>query len=130
MKKHRSALVAAFIITLVIGLGMFYVGGSAAANQNGVPVKDSPTSSIQTDAQSAGQQQVAQLQSLVSQYQQREQQYQNELNNVQGQLDQADAQLAQYQQLIQFLQMRGVIGIDGQGRVILGERQGFSDRDN
>jgi peptidoglycan hydrolase CwlO-like protein len=129
MKKHGVALLAAFLISLVVGLGMFVIGGNAALNQNGVPVANSPASSnasnVGTGAQTQ-QAQIEQLQSLVAQYQsreqqyqQREQQYQNQLASVQGQLDQATATIQQYQQVLIYLQRIGIIQVDQSGRILL-----------
>jgi septal ring factor EnvC (AmiA/AmiB activator) len=119
MKKHVTALLAAFLITLVVGMGMFVIGGNAALNKNSVPVLDSPNSSAVVDTASTNQTQVEQLQSLVAQYQQREQQYQDQLNAVQQQLDQASATLQQYQRLLNFLVQRGVIQVDQNGRILI-----------
>ena len=129
MKKHGVALLAAFLISLVVGLGMFVIGGNAALNQNGVPVSNSPAASNISNAGTGAQTQQAQieqLQSLVAQYQsreqqyqQREQQYQNQLASVQGQLDQATATIQQYQQVLIYLQRLGIIKVDQSGRILL-----------
>jgi peptidoglycan hydrolase CwlO-like protein len=128
MTKHRTALTAAFLITLVLSLGMFVIGASAALNKNSVPLKDSPGSTSVTEGSGAtsAPTKVDQMQNLISQYQQREQQYQqreqqyqDQVNSTQQQVTQLDAQLQQYQQLLQYLVNRGIIQVDQQGRIFL-----------
>jgi hypothetical protein len=133
MNKHRTAMVAATLVTLVVCLGMFVIGTSAAMNKNGVPVKDSPTSGGAAVTTSIDPAQVVQMQNLITQYQQRdqqyqqreqqyqqrEQQYQAQLNSAQQQLDQTANQLAQYQRVLQFLIDRGIIQVDSRGRIFL-----------
>ena len=119
MMKHATALIAAFLITIVVGLGMFVIGGNAALNKDGSTPLDSPQQSSSADPVDNNQSRIDQLQSLVTQYQQREQQYQNELNTAQQQLDQANATIGQYQQLFQALIQRGVIQVDQSGRVLI-----------
>jgi uncharacterized protein YlxW (UPF0749 family) len=132
MNKHRKALMIAFGMTLMLILGMCVIGGAAVLNPNGVPV-----SQAASDAKVAGQADVAvvsnasaqadlqtrvsQLESLVSQYQQREKQYQSELNTVQSQLDESQAQVTQYQQILQFLVDRGVLRVNNNGQLMLGD---------
>jgi peptidoglycan hydrolase CwlO-like protein len=129
MKKHGVALLVAFVISLIVGVGMFVIGGNAAMNPNGVPASNSPASA---NALAAGpgaqtsQSQIDQLQGLVAQYQgreqqyqQREQQYQNQLSSVQQQLDQANAAIQQYQQVLVYLQQLGIIQVDRSGRILL-----------
>ena len=119
MKKQIPAIIASLLFTLVIGLGMFIMGGDAVLNPNGVPVQNSPGAVSTTDTTSTAQSQVQQLQSLVAQYQTREQQYQSELSAAQTQLNQASTTIQQYQRLLQALQSRGLISIDNSGRVSL-----------
>ena len=119
MRKHITAFFAALLITVVVGLGMFVIGGNAALNKDGLPVLNSPVTSRTSNVSLNSQSQVEQLQNLVAQYQQREQQYQNELSAAQQQLDQASGTLQQYQELFQFLVQRGVIQVDQNGRVIV-----------
>jgi outer membrane murein-binding lipoprotein Lpp len=119
MKKQIPAIIASLLITLVIGLGMFVMGGDAVLNPNGVPVQNSPGAVSTADPSTTAQAQVQQLQSLVTQYQQREQQYQSELSAAQTQLNQASTTIQQYQRLLQALQSRGLITIDNSGKVFL-----------
>jgi TolA-binding protein len=129
MKKHGVALLVAFVISLIVGVGMFVIGGNAAMNPNGVPAANSPGSGRSLAAGSGAQttqSQIDQLQGLVAQYQsreqqyqQREQQYQSQLSSVQQQLDQANAAVQQYQQVLVYLQQLGIIQVDRSGRILL-----------
>jgi uncharacterized protein YlxW (UPF0749 family) len=119
MKKHVTALFAAFLITTIVGLGMFVIGGNAAMNKDSVPVLNSPADKANTGLASANQAQLEQYQNLVAQYQQREQQYQSELSDAQNQLDQAAATIQQYQRLLEFLAQRGLIQISRDGRIFV-----------
>lgn len=119
MKKHATALLAAFIMTMVVGLGMFVIGGNAAINKDSVPVLNSPGQKTTTGLVSVSQSQLEQYQNLIAQYQQREQQYQNELSDAQNQLNQAATMIQQYQRLLEFLAERGVIQIDQNGRIFV-----------
>ena len=119
MKKHITALLAAFIMTMIVGLGMFVIGGNAAMNKDSVPVLNSPGQKTTTDPASAIQSQLGQYQNLIAQYQQREQQYQSELSDAQNQLNQAATMIQQYQRLLEFLAERGVIQIDQNGRIFV-----------
>ena len=40
--KHISAIIAAILVTAIIGLGIFVVGVNALANTNTVPLQNSP----------------------------------------------------------------------------------------
>lgn len=119
MKKHATALFAAFLITTIVGLGMFVIGGNAAMNKAGLPVLNSPGEKSAVDPASAYQSQLDQYQNLVAQYQQREQQYQNELSDAQNQLDQAATTIQQYQRLLELLAERGVIQVGRDGRIFI-----------
>jgi peptidoglycan hydrolase CwlO-like protein len=115
--KRLYALIAAAIITGLVGLGMLAIGVNAAINPNTVAASDAPgdpatnVSATSPDAQA----QVRQLQDLVAQYQDREKQYQAQLN-------QEETQLQQYQQLLIELQRRGLIRINGDGSIQLSRR--------
>jgi hypothetical protein len=127
--KQILALVMAFLVTSMVGLGMLVIGANAATNPNSIPVSNVPgdsTAAVSTGAQSSSgqpgdvtaqyQAQIIQLNSLITQYQSREKQYQ-------AQLDQATTQAQQSQQILDELQRRGVIRILSDGTVqILGRR--------
>lgn len=120
MKKHYTALLTAFAVTLCIAAGMFLVSASALFNKNGLPVADSPAAATATaEIKTAEQAQIQQLQSLVTEYQAREVTYQNELQTAGQNLAQAQNQLQQYQMLLMALQNRGYISVDQNGRVVI-----------
>lgn len=119
MRKQVIALISAFIITAIVALSMLVVGVTAAFNPNGVKASDSPGSTVANSSTntSSSQDQIVQLQSLVAQYQAREQQYQAALNNDNLQLSQASQEIQVIQQLLAYLQSRGLIQIDNQGHI-------------
>jgi len=114
MRKQVVAFIAALVITGIVALFMVVAGVNAMTNPNSVPVSNSPsqsTTAITDPSTSASAQtQIAQLQGLVAQYQAQEQQYQ-------AALQQADQQVQSIQQLLLYLQSRGVIRIDSQGNI-------------
>jgi len=101
--KQKSALLSAFIITGVIGLGMLLLSVNALFNKNTVPVSNSPSQISSVDP--------AQGSTLA--------QYQTELAAAQQQLDQANNQIQQYQSLLLALQQRGVIMIGRDGNIYI-----------
>jgi hypothetical protein len=122
MRKQLIAFIAAVLITGTIALSMFVVGANALANQNGTVASNSPSSqsSVVTTGStttSSDQGQIAQLQSLVAQYQSREQQYQTALNTDNTQLAQAASEMQTIQQLLTYLESRGIIQINSQGQI-------------
>lgn len=135
--KQILALVAAFLVTSLIGLGMLAIGANAATNPNSVPVSDAPGASSPAVTAGDAQSQSGQSSDLITQYQNREKQYQtqiDQLNNLiaryqsrekqyQTQLDQATTQAQQLQQVLNELQRRGVIRILNDGTIqLLGRR--------
>ncbi len=120
MKKHYTALLTAFAMTIFIAGGMFLVSANALLNKNGVPVAnslaDTKATAQVTSAQDA---QIQQLQSQVAQYQSREQQYKSELSSAGQQLQQANDQIRQYQMLLLALQNRGYIQIGQNGEIFI-----------
>jgi hypothetical protein len=119
MRKQLIAFIAATLITGTIALSMIVVGVSAMTNRNGV-VPSNSTSSVATTAStttSSDQAQIAQLQNLVDQYQAREQQYQSALNSDNTQLSQAAVEMQSVQQLLAFLESRGIIQINSAGQI-------------
>jgi hypothetical protein len=119
MRKQLIAFIAATLITGTIALSMIVVGVSAMTNRNGV-VPSNSTSSVATTAStttSSDQAQIAQLKSLVDQYQAREQQYQSALNSDNSQLSQAAVEMQSVQQLLAYLESRGIIQINSAGQI-------------
>lgn len=123
MRKQISAILAALFITGFIALCMTVVGANALVNKNSVPVSNSPqataVASNTNDPSAATQTQIQQLEDRINQYQQREQQYQQELQTAQQQIQDANSQIAQFQQLLQVMQQRGLIFINQSGQIFL-----------
>jgi peptidoglycan hydrolase CwlO-like protein len=125
MRKQISAILAAFFITGFIALCMTVVGANALVNKNSVPVSNSPQATVAASttndppATTASQTEIQQLENRINQYQQREQQYQQELQTAQQQIQTDSSQIAQFQQLLQVLQQRGMIFIDQNGQIYL-----------
>ena len=127
--KRLQGLIAATLITIVVGFGMVGIGVNAASNPNSVAVSNSPASASQASANasqvsanSASDQaaaQIDQLQSLIKQYQSREQQYQTEIKSLSQKLSDANAQADQARQILQALQERGIIQITRDGQIFL-----------
>jgi septal ring factor EnvC (AmiA/AmiB activator) len=119
MRKQVVAFLAAFVITGIVALSMLVVGVNAATNPNSVAASNSPASAVAnvSTTPNSSQTQIAQLQSLVAQYQAREQQYQAALNSDNQQLSQASQEIQMIQQLLVYLQNRGLIQIDNQGQI-------------
>lgn len=119
--KSFSALIAAFIMTGIIGFAMFSIGANALTNKNTIPVTNSPASaSVSANStQGSSQDQLQQMQNLVNQYQSRDQQYQQQLNQLVQQVNQENTQIQAYQQLLFELQQRGVIIIQRNGTILI-----------
>jgi uncharacterized protein YlxW (UPF0749 family) len=128
MRKQFGALLAAILITGAIVMSMFVVGANAMTNQKGTVVSNSPAaasaaaSTTGSTTSASDQALIAQLQAEVAQYQSREQQYQAALNSDNQQLTQAASQTQMIQQLLAYLQNRGVITIDSQGQIYVNGR--------
>jgi hypothetical protein len=125
MRKQLVALFAAMFITGLVAMSMVVLGVNAMTNQNGTVVSNSPVSTPvagSTTSTSDQAQQIAQLQAQVAQYQAREQQYQAALNSDNQQLSQASSEIQTIQQLLAYLQSRGVISIDSQGQISVNGR--------
>jgi septal ring factor EnvC (AmiA/AmiB activator) len=120
--KRIQALVAALIITSLVGLGMAAIGVNALVNPNSVPVSNSPNSpsaAVVTTSSDQAQAQIAQLEARIAQYQAREQQYQAQLNQETQRLSQAESQVQQLQGILVELQNLGVIQIQRDGTIQL-----------
>ncbi len=119
MRKQIVAFVAAMLITGAIAMSMIVVGANAMTNQNGTAVSNSPVSAAPAGSTTASsdQAQIAQLQAEVAQYQARDAQYQAALKSDNDQLTQSASELQNVQQLLAYLQSRGLIQIDSQGQI-------------
>ena len=109
MKKHLSAILAALVITAVIGFGIFTIGVNALTNKNTVPLQSTPGSATATTGSSTASDPSGTTTNV--------QQLQQEVSSLQSQLGQATQVLQQYQSLIQALQQRGVIVVDQNGNI-------------
>jgi len=119
MRKHILALLAAIVITGMTAFGMLVVGVNALVNPNTTSTADTPAQATAGSSASTAsyQAEIAQLQSQIAQYQARDQQYQVALQNDNAQLHQAAQELQMVQQLLAYLQNRGLIQIDNQGQI-------------
>jgi uncharacterized protein YycO len=120
--KRLPALIAAFIITGILGFAMFTIGANAMTNKNTVPTLNQPggsSTASTSSAQDTNQAQLQQYQSLISQYQARDKQYQDRVNTLVQQVNQENSTIQQYQQLLMELQRRGVIFITRDGQILI-----------
>jgi uncharacterized protein YpmS len=121
MRKSLLALFAAMFITGLLAMSMVVIGANAMTNQNGVAPSNSSTTvaaaGATTTSSTDQSQLIAQLQAQVAQYQAREQQYQAALTSDNAQLAQVAGEVQTIQQLLAYLQNRGLITIDSQGQI-------------
>jgi len=120
MKKTLPAFLAALIITVILGIGMLFVGQNtlnASASQTTTETITNP----QVDN-------VDQLEQVLDEYQKREAEYQNELNTAivrlttaNQQLSQANEQIQEYESLLAQLQDSGLITIANDGTVTVNQ---------
>jgi hypothetical protein len=115
--KRLEAMIAAMIVTGVIGACILLVGANALLNPNSVPASNSVDVPAAIAAVTAADPQTLaqmnQLKDIVGQYQNREKQYQS-------QIDQLNGQVKQLQGVMTELQRRGVIRILNDGTIQLG----------
>ncbi len=118
MKKTISAFIAAMLITVLLGGGMFLMGQDALGTST---VKAAAATQVSADT-------VAQYEQIVAQYQTRETQYQNlinqasqQINTANQQVELARQQVEEYQSLLQQLQDDGVITIASDGTVTVNQ---------
>jgi peptidoglycan hydrolase CwlO-like protein len=135
--KKTPALIAAFLMTAVVGFFMLVIGGNALFSVPSVAASSGSAVEPTSD-------QTAQLQARIAEYQAREEQWQQrldqaqgqisqltaELQQSQGQLSQVNGELQQYQQLVSSLQQMGVISIDQNGQVLVSRGGREFDRDD
>ena len=114
--RQVAAIIAAFMMSALVGLAMLGVGVNARLNRNVVQTVDAPASS---NVSLAPQGQLEQMQNLISQYQARDQEYQSQLNTVMQQLNQRNSQVQQFTRLLLELQNHGLIFIQPDGTILL-----------
>ena len=139
--KRVPALVAALVMTVLIGLCMLAVGVNAVFNPNTVPILDAPPSAAaasdspnQVNSQASSSQndslvqqyqarekqyqdQIQQLNNLVKQYQDREKQYQTQFSQANASAQQANQTAQQLQNILAELQRRGIIRVMSDGSI-------------
>lgn len=131
-QKQGPAILAALVMTFMIGFVIIGLGINALLNNNVAPAQAAglPDQTLNTDQAT-----IDQLQGLIKQYQDRELQYQSELQQATDQLTQTKTELQQYQDLVVALQNSGVIRIAANGQVFVGPgvsgepRNGFDGDD-
>jgi septal ring factor EnvC (AmiA/AmiB activator) len=131
--KKVQAFIAAFIVTVLVGIGIFTIGSDAVAKARSSPAQTqastvAPASDVTVNTASAtdAAAQIAQLKQLIAQYQSREKQYQAELAQANQQISQTNQQLSEAGQQVQnlqgvleALQERGIIRIQSDGTIQL-----------
>lgn len=117
-KKQIPALIAALIMTLVVGTGLLALGLDAL-----FPKPVAASAQVSAPAQDT-----AQMQKLLDEYKAREAQYDAQLKQAadrisqdEQQLNQAGQQVRIYQSILMQLQQQGVITITRDGRIMVGQ---------
>jgi len=120
MKKTLPAFLAALIITVILGIGMLFVGQNTL-NASASHTTTETITNLQVDN-------VDQLEQVLDEYQKREAEYQNELNTAierlttaNQQLSQANEQIQEYESLLAQLQDSGLITIANDGTVTVNQ---------
>jgi len=121
MKKSIPALIAAVLVTVVLGSGMFLIGQNALGTSTAKAEAAATTVTVTADT-------VAQYEQVVAQYQARETQYQAQIAQASQQIDTANQQISiasqqiqQYQSLISQLQSSGLITVANDGTVTINQ---------
>lgn len=117
MKKTLPALLAALLMTALLGAGMLIVGSDALFTQNA-----SAATVVTADN-------TAEFQQMLVQYQTREALYTDQINTAaerlttaNQQLEQANLQIQQYQSILAQLQQQGLITIASDGTVTINQQ--------
>jgi peptidoglycan hydrolase CwlO-like protein len=114
--KKVTAILAAFVITSIIGTGILLIGINALTNDNTAPIQNSP-SSVTSDTASIDTANSTGDPSTVQQLQDQVLQLQSQLDTTLQQLSQRNDQLQQYQYLLRELQRQGLIQIESDGLI-------------
>lgn len=125
--KKIPALIAAFVMTLVMGALVLAVGANALLNPNTVAIAAAPGDRGTAGTATVDATQVQQLQTRINEYQAREQQYQSQLNQATQKIQEANAEVRQYQQLFEELQQMGVIQVNRNGQIMVPNFRGDHD---
>lgn len=120
-KKSTQATIAALLITVTLGGGMFMIGQNALGTSTAKA--EAAATSVTASAGT-----LSQYEQLMAQYQARESQYQAELSQATDQINSANQQIAadnqqlqQYQTLIAQLENSGVISVANDGTVTINQ---------
>lgn len=120
MKKTTPAFLAALLITILLGAGMFVVGQNSLSAS---PAQAAPETITTLTSEN-----LAQLEQVIAKYQARETEYQTELdtaierlNTANQQLSQADQQIQAYEDLLAQLQNSGLITMNSDGTVMVNQ---------
>ena len=124
MKKTIPAALAALVMTVCLGAGMFALtGGSFLSSVSAAPA---PTQTPAADVSALP----ADQQAIIAEYQAREAQYQaqiaeaaNRINTANQQIELANQQLQSYQNLLAQLQDSGLITIGSDGTITINQPQ-------
>jgi len=133
--RHIRAILAALLMTGLIGLVTLALGANALVSKNVVEVQSAPGISQSLPQGGSDPANLQTIQDLVTLYQAREQTYLSELNQAAQQLDKANTQiqqdqiqLQQYQSLVGALQNAGLIRIASDGQILV--PRGFEEEDH
>ena len=105
MKKTTPALIAAFIITVILGAGMLLIGMDALNGSSATAAAALPTLSA------------AQSQQAMTAYHNRETQYQQQIADLTAQLATANQQFQQDKTILTQLQNNGLITVASDGTI-------------
>ena len=121
MKKTIPAFIAALLITLVLGGGMFLIGQKALGTSTAQAAEAAQTTQVSAET-------VAQYEQVVQQYEAREAQYQDlviqasqQIDISNQQIELANQQLQQYQSVMQQLQSSGLITVASDGTITVNQ---------
>ena len=117
MKKTIPAALAALVITVCLGAGMFALtGGSFLSSASAAPA---PTQTPAADVSALP----ADQQAIIAEYQAREAQYQAQIAEAANRINTANQQLQSYQNLLAQLQDSGLITIGSDGTIPINQPQ-------
>lgn len=117
MKKTVPALIAAVLVTVILGSGMFLIGQNATAKAAAANTVSVSVDTVQQYEQLVAQ--VAQYQARETQYQAEIQQATTQINSANQQITTANQQIQQYQSLLAQLQNSGLITVANDGTVTI-----------
>jgi len=114
MKKSISALVAAVLVTSLLGGVMFLIGRDAFGTSTAKAEAAAAATPVTADT-------VAQYEQIIKQYEARETQYQAQIAQATDQINTANQQIQQFQSVLQQLQNTGLITVGGDGNITVNQ---------